>query len=196
VRCAGAFAVGAALLSLSGVAHAAGGEEGGSASELLWMALNLAILLGVLVYFGRKPLRTFFDERRHQVQRELADANQLRQEVEARLSKWQRRMAELDEEVGRLRGVALEQAEAERERILADARASADRIRREAQAVIEQELLRGREVLRDEAAELTVRLARDLLSRQVSDADRERLLDEFVQSVEQGAARPGNGSGS
>ena len=76
------------------------------------------------------------------------------------------------------------QAENERDRLLADARAAAERIRRDAQLAVEQEARSAREALRNEAAEMAVRLAGDLLKRQVTDADRSRLVDEFVERVE------------
>ncbi len=170
-------------------------EEGSGVAELLWTALNLALLLGVILYFGRKPVRAFFADRRHRIQHELAETERLKNEIERQLAAWQRKLAGLDQELERLGRLTLEQAEAERDRILADARAAAERIRRDARAVIEQELRRSRDALRAEAAELTVRLAGELLSRQVSDADRERLLDEFIQGVEQsGAARARGGA--
>jgi F-type H+-transporting ATPase subunit b len=193
VKAAGALGI--AGLALGVAAPARASSEGSGAGDLVWMALNLAILLGVLIYFGRKPVRAYFADRRHRIHHELTEAEQLRSEVEARLAQWQRKLTGLDAELERLRRLTLEQAETERDRILGDARAAAERIRRDAQAVIDQELRRSRDALRAEAAELTVRLAGDLLSRQVTDADRERLVDEFIQGIEQAGARRANGEG-
>jgi F-type H+-transporting ATPase subunit b len=191
VRAARALGVAALVLGLAGPARAS--SEGLEAGELAWMAVNLAILLGVLVYFGRRPVRAYFADRRQRIHHELNEAEQLRKDVEARLAEWQRKLAGLDAELERLKRLTLEQAETERERIVGDARAAAERIRRDAQAVVDQELRRSRDALRAEAAELTVRLAGELLSRQVDDADRERLLDEFIQSIERGDAPRANG---
>jgi F-type H+-transporting ATPase subunit b len=130
-------------------------------------------------------VRAFFAERRHRIQGELKAAEDLRAEVEARYAEWQRKLAELDAELEQLRGRARERAEAERERILAEAGVAAERIRREAQSAIEQELRRSRIQLREEAADLAVELAGSLLRTQVTEADRERLLDEFIERVEQ-----------
>jgi F-type H+-transporting ATPase subunit b len=104
---------------------------------------------------------------------------------------------DLESELEGIRATARERAAAEREHILADATAAAERIRRDAQAAIEHELLRARARLRQEAADLAVELASETLRRQVTDADRERLLDEFVRTIERapaaGAARPREG---
>jgi F-type H+-transporting ATPase subunit b len=175
----------ASLLLVAGAAQAAGGaeDEGSQLSEFIWQALNLALLLGVLVYFGRKPIQNFFFERRMGIQEGLDSSARLLDEAETRLTEWQTRLAELDGEIEEIRSTTHRLAEAERERILADARASAERVRRDSAAAVEQEVRRARTVLREEASDLAVELAERLLRETVNDADRDRLVDEFVERV-------------
>jgi len=173
------------LLLVAGAAQASGGaeDEGSQLSEFIWQALNLALLLGVLVYFGRKPIQNFFFERRMGIQEGLDSSARLLDEAETRLTEWQTRLAELDGEIEEIRNTTHRLAEAERERILADARASAERVRRDSAAAVEQEVRRARTVLREEASDLAVELAERLLRETVNDADRDRLVDEFVERV-------------
>ncbi len=185
-----ALAVGLWGVAAAGVAQAASGD--GNASSLLWTAFNLAVLLAVIVYFARKPLATFFTERRDTIRSELEEAESLRREVEGRFADWQRKLVDLDQEIQQLRSGVIHRAEAEGERIRADARASAERMRREAAAAIDQELRRSRQALREEAAELAVTLAGELLGQSVEMRDHERLVDEFVAKVEQSS----HGAGS
>jgi F-type H+-transporting ATPase subunit b len=175
----------ALLLLVAGAAQASGGakDEGSQLSEFIWQALNLALLLGVLVYFGRKPIQNFFFERRMGIQEGLDSSARLLDEAETRLTEWQTRLAELDGEIEEIRSTTHRLAEAERERILADARASAERVRRDSAAAVEQEVRRARTVLRGEASDLAVELAERLLRETVNDADRDRLVDEFVERV-------------
>lgn len=181
----------ALAVSMPASALASGGEN--VAADLMWRALNFALLLGALVYFARKPLQDFFQDRRERIQSELQSAAQLRKEAEERYAKWQRQLVDLDAELERVRATARERAEAEREGILADARAAAERIRSDAHVAVEQELRRAREQLRDEASALSIQLASELLQAQVTDTDRDRLLDEFTAKIEQPSS---NGSGS
>jgi F-type H+-transporting ATPase subunit b len=183
-RAARAALPAAAALLLASVAQAAEGEHHASLEDLLYALFDFALLIGVLVYFARKPLVTFFRDRRLNIQDELKTAADLRTEAEARYAKWQRRLMDLDAELAGIRAQARERAEAERERILAEANATAERIRRDAHAAVDQELRRARARLRQEAADLAVELAAESLHRQVTDADHDRLLDEFVQTVE------------
>ncbi len=172
-----------------GSALAAGGESG--AGILFWQALNLTILFAVLWFFARKPLVAWFRERRDRIEGEVESAAKLQREAEERHAHWQRKLAELEGELEEIRRTARGRAETEREGILEAARAAAERIRADARVAIDQELRRAREALRDEASDLSVELAAELLRGQVTGADRDRLIDEFVAKIEQ----PSTGSG-
>ncbi len=169
-------------LLLPATALAAG--EGGGLADLFWRVANLVLLLAVLVVFARKPVQGFFRDRRDRIQSEVEAATRMREEAEDRHARLQRQLADLDSELTRIRTTARERAESERERIIADARASADRVREDARIAIDQELRRAREELRREAADMSVELAAELLRTEVGEADRDRLLDEFIGKVE------------
>ena len=179
------------LIAVPALATSGGSEDG---SSLFYPVLNFVLLLAVLVYFLRKPAQAFFADRRSRIQAELLEAAQLKKDAEVRHARWQRRLADLERELEAIRDTSRERAETEREHILADARAAADRIRSDASTAIEQELRRARERLRDEASDLAVELAEGLLREQVTDADRDRLLDEFIARVEQPVTSSGAGS--
>jgi len=110
-------------------------------------------------------------------------------EASLRLAQWNQKAASLDQEVAAIRDATRRAAEAERDRILADARVTADRIRQSASAVAERELQQARESLRGEAADLAVELAAKILRELVNDSDRTRLVDEFIERIEPDGAR-------
>jgi F-type H+-transporting ATPase subunit b len=165
-------------------ALAAGGGEGISVSDLLYRLLNLVLLLGVLIYFARKPIMDFFAERRGRIQEELTSAAEMRSEAEQRYASWQRRVADVESELDSIRATARERAERERDQILAAAQAAAERIKSDARAAIDQEVRRASAQLRDEASDLAVELAAEMLREQVTSSDRDRLLEEFIQRIE------------
>jgi len=176
------------LLALVVLAPASALAAGGGESvvwDLFWRVVNLALLLVVVFFLARKPVQAFFQDRRDRIQGELQSAAQLRKEAEQRYAKWQRQLVDLDAELERVRATSRERAEAERERILADARAAAERIRSDAHVAVEQEVRRARDQLRDEASALSIQLASELLQAQVTATDRDRLLDEFIAKIEQ-----------
>ena len=148
--------------------------------HFLWPALNLVILIAVLVYFARKPLQAYFEKRRSEIQGELQSAADQLATAESTYAKWQRRMIDLEGELDEIRATSRQRAEAERERIIQDARATAERIRAMQPPPSNLELRRAREILREEATQLAIELAGERLSREVTEADRDRLIDEFI----------------
>jgi len=173
----------------AGVAQAAGGgDDHNPITEMLWQGFNLALLVGVIVYYGRGPISEFFASRRDGIKTELADAADLLRQAEQRNAKLQRRLIDLSSEIEEISENAGRRADEEAERILADARATADRIRRDATAAIDQELRRAQAALHDEAADLALEIAARKLTESVVESDRERLIDEFITRIEPSSA--------
>ncbi len=181
----------ALLVALHALPAYASDPSVGGLQAFLWPALNLAILIAVLVYFGRKPLRAYFEKRRSEVQGVLQSAADQLATAETTYAKWQRRTVDLEVELNEIRAMSRQRAEAEREKIIDDARATAERIRRDATTAVELELRRAREILREEATQLAIELAGERLSREVTEADRDRLIDEFIALI---ASTPGDGA--
>jgi F-type H+-transporting ATPase subunit b len=154
--------------------------------ELVWQALNLVALLAVIVYLTRKPVAAFFSDRRAGIKGDIDGAAELLRKAELHFSEWERKLGDLDTEMDEIRDTSRSRAEDERDQILAEARDTAERIKRDAVAAVDQELRRAREELRQEAAGLAVDFAGGLLKESVTDGDRERLLDEFITRVEPG----------
>ncbi len=181
----------ALVLCVGGEAAAAGGAHKSEAEvlrETLWQAFNLVVVVALLVYFGRKPITDYFTTRRQGIQGQLSQAADLLSQAEHRNSELQRRLVDLSAELDSIREGAGRRAEEEALRILAEARATADRIRRDAQTAVDQELRRAQAKLRDEAADLALELAATKLQAGVGEADRDRLVDEFITRVQPGAA--------
>jgi F-type H+-transporting ATPase subunit b len=171
------------LCLVAGSAQAAG--DGGS-SALLWQGFNLALLIAVLVFVSRKGVSAFFRDRRQRITDDLDRAADLLSSAETRNSEIQRQLANLDTEIEEIRESTRRRSEDESERILAEANRSAERIKADATATVEHELIRARRELRSEAAALALELAGGIIREQVSESDRERLLDEFITRIEAG----------
>ena len=152
----------------------------------VWEVANLALLIGVLFYFARKPVLSFLSERREEIQSNLASSEKLLSDAETRLEEWNQRAAQLESEVENIRESAARAADRERDTIIADAEETAGRIRASAGAVVDRELRAARESLREEVADLATELAGKILKEKVGDEDRGRLVDEFIDKIEQG----------
>jgi F-type H+-transporting ATPase subunit b len=176
-----ALACGLPALASGGAEQA---EHGVPASQIMWQAVNLILILGIIVYAARKPAANFFKERRARVSGDLEEAAELLREAEARYTSWQRKLIGLEAELEEIRAQGRSRADREGDRIITEARAAAERIKRDAAAAVDQELRRAKDQLHDEASELAVELAAKILRQQVQPGDRDRLLDEFITHVE------------
>jgi F0F1-type ATP synthase membrane subunit b/b' len=166
-------------------------EEMQGAGSPLWHLANLILLVAIVVRFAKAPVKSFFAERRRTIEAEIGEARQQLRAAEERLERWQSRLAEVDREMEELRVTLRARAEAEAERILERARAAAERIRRDTAAAVESEARHAHDALRNEAVALAVKVADSLLREHIADADRERLVDDFVARVDQPRRRDG-----
>ena len=179
--------VGAVVLLCTAPALAAGAGESGTSPgmKFFWEVLNLAILVGAIIYLGRRGIRDFFTDLRKGIRNELDKAAQLLSDAEDRYATWEAKLAGLDEELQKIRETEQRRVKQERTHILEEARLNAQRIAENATAQVERELRRAEEELRKEASELAVEMAARFLNEQVGDDDRKRLMDEFIARVEQ-----------
>ncbi|MGI9432763.1 MAG: hypothetical protein ACR2PQ_11145 [Myxococcota bacterium] len=165
-------------------ALAAGDAEADHGAAFMWEWVNLILLVGVLFFLTRKPVLAYLGDRRSDIKNNLEGSEKLLDDAQTRLREWQAKMDGMDAEVADIRRVAQAAAEQEREKIVADAHVVAERIERTAASAVERETRRARVALREEASELAVELAAGLLKSGVTDQDRDRLVDEFVERLE------------
>jgi len=195
IAASGALAAEEAHEGEHAAAAAHDGEHGAAAEaehrkEFIFEWVNLLLLIGVLVYFARKPVQDFLAGRRDQIAKNIASSEQLLSDAERKLAEWNAKAARLDSDVAAILESTRKSAAAEKAAILADAENSAARIRQSAVGIVDRELRTARVALRKEAAELAVSLAGSLLREQTSDADKSRLVDEFIAKIE---SAPGAG---
>ena len=87
-------------LGFASKAWSSSGAQGhGSITDLLWPAINVAILVGVLVWKLKKPLGDHFRTKSDEVANTLERANLKSKEAQLMLDSQQRRMTNLDNEI-------------------------------------------------------------------------------------------------
>ena len=179
-----------ALLStvaLPALALAAGGEHhadsGVVLKDFIWRCVNFAVMIGLLGYFVSKPIRNGLQNRRAEIEKQLADAVAAREAAEAKAREYQDKLAQASAEIDTIYAAIRREGELERDRILASAREMAAKIEQEADAKAASTVARARAELRAEASSLAVMLAEELLAKNVTAADQKRLIDEYMQKV-------------
>ena len=146
-----------------------------------WKFFNLFLFLGFLIYLLRRPLSESLVARRESIRRELMRAREERAAAVAKLEEVETRLAHLDSEVEAIRAQARREAEEERVRIERATEEEMRRLREQAQREIEGAGKAARQELREYAAEQSVRLAEELIRRDMRAEDDARLMGEYVE---------------
>ena len=128
-------------------------------------------------------LKDFLATRRRDVVDAMAAAEAARREADAIRAEFAVKEAALEETRRHLLEEIRRGAVADRDKALREAEASAERLRKEAERQAEHDLARARRELRAEAARLAAELAEKDIRSRMTDADRERLVREFVEGV-------------
>jgi len=171
---------------------ALGAEKGGEGAaetflglpKFVWFTIvNFIIFVAVMGAILRKPILNFLKGRKENVGTEIENAQRLVEEAERHHTEVSSRLDRLDQEIALMRDQIVKEGETEGQRIVERAYEASERLRREADFQAEQGVKMARKELREEAARLAVKLAEEVLERRVNEADRDRLMNEFLKEV-------------
>lgn len=171
-----------------GHGDAAHGPPEIDAKTLGLQVLNFAVLLFILVKFGGGAINKALAARHQQLKTDLAAAAELRAAAEAKLVKQEARLASLENEIAGMRRGIKAEADAEKARLIAAAEERAQRIKTETTFLVDQQVREAETRLRRESAVVALKAAEDILRRAIGGADQQRLLDTFINDVEQPVA--------
>ena len=153
----------------------------------VWRFVNLFIFVGVFIYILRRPVSQAMRARREGIRRDLMRAQEERNAALAKLEEVEARLANLDAEVASVREQSEREAAEERERIRKSTEEETRKLREQAQREIESAGKVARQELREFAAGQSVRLAEEMIRRDIKPEDDARLISLRVEEL--GGAR-------
>lgn len=156
----------------------------GMQPPLAAMLLNTAILAYVVVRFGRRPLADALKKRKAAIMQGMLDAARMKEEAEARLAEYEEKLAHTDEELERVKREMREAGEAERARVLGEAKERRTRMERDARLLIEQEIKAARQELMRQVVSGAVQSAAERMAKEIGSADQQRLADEYLATLD------------
>jgi F0F1-type ATP synthase membrane subunit b/b' len=151
----------------------------------LWKFVNLAVFVGGLVYLLTRKMKLgeAFKTRRETIKQELAKAQQERDAAIAKLKEVEERLGRLDSEVSMIREQSQREATEERERIAQSTEVEIAKLGESARREIERAGKAAKHELRNYAAATSVRLAEEIIRREMRTEDDARLLQRNVQEL-------------
>jgi len=170
----------AVVLASGGGGHA---DSGVILKDFAYRCFNFALLVGLVAYFVTKPIRKGLKGRTEEIEKTLADAQAAKEAAEAKHLEYSEKLAKATEEIASITDSIRREGELERDKIIAAAKELAINVEQEAENKAAGVVTKARTELREEAASLAVELAKDMLKKQVSADDQERLVEEYMQKV-------------
>ncbi len=161
-----------------------GGGEVKLGPPILANIVNFILLIVIIYLLARKPMSAFLQNRSDSVRDQLKEAGKMLEEANERLAEYSAKLERMDEEMTRLREEFIAAGEAEKERLISEARDKAERMRQDADVRLKQEFAQLREELRIETIEKAVAASTDLLRSKVKEADQRKLAEDYVERLE------------
>jgi F-type H+-transporting ATPase subunit b len=178
---AGLSAVGLASEGSEASHHA---DNAAQLKDFMWRVIDFAVLALLILWVLKKAnLRGALADRRAAVEKSLKEAVAARENAEKKFAEYSSRLAEANREIDGIYASIKHEGEMEKTRIIAEAREMAVKICEQAVLTANQEVVKARTQLREEAVRLAVQLAEQKLKDNMSKEDQDRLVGEYLTKV-------------
>jgi F-type H+-transporting ATPase subunit b len=157
-------------------------------TEIVAPLVNFAVVVFILVKFGRQPLRDFLAARSKQIADAMREAEKESTEAKHQLAEAEKNWRASQANAQRFVEDAKSSIIRFREHALAAAKQEAERVRKEASLVETTERLRARRSLQQEVARKSVAMAGQYLQTHLGEKERHKLVTDYVEIVQNGTA--------
>lgn len=175
----------AVFLAAAAYAAGDGGEHGGKAEwiDFAWRMLNFLILVGFLYWFLARKIKEFFSGRRADIKTSLEEAQIAKEEAEKKFQEYSAKLVKATEEIDGIVDMIKTQGLTEKTKIIEDAQRAAAKIEEDTKARMEQEFKSASRQLREEAVQLSVQMAEELLKKSITAQDHENMVRDYLDKV-------------
>ena len=158
-------------------------------------ALNFIILVWLMKRFLYKPILDAIDAREKRIAAELADADAKKAEAQKERDEFQHKNEEFDQQRAALLSKATDEAKAERQRLLDDARKAADALSTKRQETLKSDANNLEQAISRRTQEEVFAIARKALTDLATTSLEERMVEVFIRRLREmdGNAKAGLG---
>ena len=165
--------------------HAAEHSIGDMILGMGWPVANFIVFLGVLYYFGSKPLAEYLSSRGSTIRKDLVEAAELKATASKQLADIEQKLQALPGEVAALRTRGAGEIKAEEQRIAAAAAADRERLLEQTRREIDLQVRLAKREILEHAADLSMQLATERIKQEVTPDDQARLVDRYLSQVKE-----------
>lgn len=145
--------------------------------------INLAILIGIVVYFGRKVLGQILSERRAKIAQAIQEAEARQKKAAATLSEQQQKLAQAQASAERIRKEAEERTRSAKDAIMSQAAKDIQRLKDTAAQDLSSEQERVIAELRRRIAAMAMERAETQIKAQLNDSTQQTLIERSIAQL-------------
>lgn len=146
----------------------------------LWKFINLAIFLGLGIYFLRRPISEALGTRRAAIRQELVQAREQKERALAKMAEADSLLGRLDTDVRTVQEQSRKEADSERQRVAASASREIEKLQQQAEREMDNASKVARKSLRQFLAQRSIEFARQRVRGQISPEADKRLIEESI----------------
>ncbi len=149
-------------------------------------AVNLALLLGLIIYLIRKPFLSFLKNRKERLRSEVDRAAAAAEQAKMTLEEYSAKLDAVASEIAALQENIRKQGENERDELVSAAGKSCEMIKKEVEDTIRLETTRAVSEIRSEVVDSALALAEKMIKERVDVDFTADSIDDFVEMIEEG----------
>jgi len=176
-------AIFAFILPLLPLIAGASEEAHGGGNDMLWKIVNFAILAIAIVIVWKKFVGKMLRKRGEDIKQAMEDARVAKETADRKAAEYATKLSMLDKRIAELSAELKAEGEADKKKIYAEAEAAVEKIMAQAKLTAEQEVRKAKSEIRLAAAELAVRMAKEILSKELNPADQEKLVKGYLENL-------------
>ena len=155
--------------------------------EFNWSSLmilcNVFILYIILRKFFWEKIKKFMDDRAAAVQDAIDAAEAVNKRADEKMASYSKRIANVEEEGREIIKASEQQADAQAQIIIEEARKQASDIIAKAERTIEQERLAATEEMRKEIASIAMLAAEQIVGKEIDNVGQDAIIDQVIEDA-------------
>ncbi len=151
--------------------------------QMLVSLANLVLLFLMVKKFLYKPVTKMLEARQNTIKKDYDDANEAKEQALNDKIKYEEKLREAKNEADTVIKNAVGIASEREKEIIAEAKAKADSIVRQAENEAILERKKAEDAVKKEIVEVSSLLTEKVLEREVTAADHQRFIDSFIESI-------------
>lgn len=151
---------------------------------IIALLVNFGIMAALYYTLGKKPITEGLKQRRVNIGKDIEEARKMLEEAKERAKKYQADLKNADTDAATARSALVSAGKGEVERLMIEAEERGERMKRDAERLVEQERKQVAYDLHIETVNLAVEQAHKLLERSASPEDHARLANELLAELQ------------